>query len=68
MTMKEACLYVLQTQRNRGREHRRVHSHEVCGKLTDSEWSAVVTSQKKTFRKGKTFAYTARWKDYNVKN
>ena len=67
MTMKEACNYVKTAQLTRGREHRRVHSHEVCGKLTDSEWLSIVTRQKKTFAKGKTFAHTARWKDHHEK-
>lgn len=65
--MKEACLYVEQARKNRGREHRRVHSHEVCGRLTDSEWLSVVTRQKKTFAKGKRFAHTARWNDHHEK-
>jgi len=38
----------------------------VCGGLTDNEWNAVVTRQKTSFAKGKSFAYTARWKDYSV--
>ena len=65
--MKELCLYSKQQQQNRGREHRRVHSHQVCGRLTDKEWSAVVTRQKTTFAKGKTFAHTARWNDHHEK-
>jgi len=38
----------------------------VCGGLTDNEWNAVVTRQKTSFAKGKSFAYTARWNDYKV--
>jgi hypothetical protein len=51
--MKEACLYVKQARKDRGREHRRVHSHQVCGRLTDKEWFAVVTRQKTTFANNK---------------
>ena len=62
--MKEACLYVKQAQKNRGREHRRAHSHEKCSGLTDIEYNAVVTRQKSTFAKGKSYAYTARWRAF----
>ena len=64
MTMKEACHYVKQTQINNGREHRRAHSHEKCSGLTDKEYNAVITSQKSTFAKGKSYAYTARWRAF----
>ena len=56
--MKEACNYVKQEQQKRGREHRRAHSHEKCSGLTDIEYNAVVTRQKSTFAKGKSYAYT----------
>ena len=62
--MKEACRYVKQTQQNRGREHRRAHSHEKCSGLTDIEYNSVVTRQKSTFAKGKSYAYTARWRAF----
>ena len=65
-SMKEACKAMIDARRNRAREHRLKHSHEVCGGLTDNEWNAVVTRQKTSFAKGKSFAYTARWKDYSV--
>lgn len=64
MTMKEACNYVRQEQQKRGREHRRAHSHEKCSGLTDKEYNAVITSQKSTFAKGKSYAYTARWRAF----
>jgi len=64
--MKELCLYVKQARKDRARGHRLKHSHEVCSGLTDNEWNAVVTRQKTSFAKGKSFAYTARWKDYSV--
>lgn len=62
--MKELCDYAKQAQRNRGREHRRAHSHEKCSGLTDIEYNAVVTRQKSTFAKGKSYAYTARWRAF----
>ena len=65
-SMKEACQAMMDMRRNRARGHRLKHSHEVCGGLTDNEWNAVVTRQKTSFSKGKSFAYTARWKDYSV--
>ena len=65
-SMKEACQAMMDMRRNRARGHRLKHSHEVCGGLTDNEWNAVVTRQKTLFAKGKSFAYTARWKDYSV--
>ena len=65
-SMKEACQTMIDMRRNRARGHRLKHSHEVCSGLTDSEWNAVVTKQKSSFAKGKSFAYTARWKDYSV--
>jgi hypothetical protein len=61
-SMKEACQAMMDMRRNRARGHRLKHSHEVCGGLTDNEWNAVVTRQKTSFAKGKSFAYTARWK------
>ena len=64
--MKEACQTMIDTRRNRARGHRLKHSHEVCSGLTNDEWNAVVTRQKTSFAKGKSFAYTARWKDYSV--
>ena len=64
MTMKEACNYVKQEQQKRGREHRRAHSHEKCSGLTDKEYNAVITSQKSTFAKGKSYAYTTRWRAF----
>ena len=65
--MKELCLYSKQQQQNRGREHRRAHSHQKCSGLTNDEWNGLVTSQKASFRKGKSFAYTGRWRDYSIK-
>ena len=62
--MKELCDYAKQAQKNRGREHRRAHSHEKCSGLTDIEYNAVVTRQKSTFAKGKSYAYTARWRAF----
>lgn len=62
--MKELCAYAKQTQKNRGREHRRAHSHEKCSGLTDKEYNAMVTRQKSTFAKGKSYAYTARWRAF----
>jgi hypothetical protein len=65
--MKELCLYVKQARKNRARGHRLKHSHEkLCSGLTDKEWNAVVTKQKSSFAKGKSFAYTARWNDYSI--
>jgi hypothetical protein len=64
--MKEACQAMMDTRKNRARGHRLKHSHQVCGGLTDDEWNKVVTRQKSSFRKGKSFAYTARWNDYKV--
>jgi len=52
--MKELCLYAKQTRQNRGG-------------LTNDEWNGLVTSQKASFRKGKSFAYTGRWRDYSIK-
>lgn len=67
MTMKEACQTMIDARRNRARGHRLKHSHEkLCSGLTDKEWNAVVTKQKSSFAKGKSFAYTARWNDYKV--
>jgi hypothetical protein len=65
MTMKEACEYVAKNNKTRGMEHRRIHLHEVCGSLTDDEWSSIITRQKTTFAKSKTFACTARWNDHH---
>ena len=65
--MKEACKAMIDARRNRARGHRLKHSHEVCGGLTDNEWNGLVTSQKASFRKGKSFAYTGRWRDYSIK-
>jgi hypothetical protein len=62
--MKELCAYAKQQQQKRGREHRRAHSHEKCSGLTDIEYNAVVTRQKSTFAKGKSYAYTARWRAF----
>ena len=64
--MKELCLYAKQARKDRARGHRLKHSHEVCSGLTDNECNAVVTRQKTSFAKGKSFAYTARWNDYKV--
>jgi hypothetical protein len=65
--MKEACQAMIDARRNRARGHRLKHSHEkLCSGLTDNEWNAVVTRQKTSFAKGKSFAYTARWNDYKV--
>jgi len=65
--MKEACQAMIDMRRNRARGHRLKHSHEkLCSGLTDNEWNAVVTRQKTSFAKGKSFAYTARWNDYKV--
>ena len=44
-----------------------VPTHIKSGRLTDKEWFAVVTRQKTTFAKGKTFAHTARWNDHHEK-
>ena len=65
MTMKEACDYLENSRKSQSLEHRRKHSHEVCGGLTDQEWSSIVTRQKRTFAKSKTFAHTARWIDHH---
>ena len=69
LTMKQACLYVEQAQKNRASEHRRKHAHDGrCSGLTDAEYNRVRISGKKSYSaKARKFTHNRMWKDYTKK-
>ena len=63
LTMKQACLYVKQAQKNRAAEHRRKHAHDGrCSGLTDSEYKKCTVNQKSNFPKARKFTHNRMWK------
>jgi len=66
MTMKEACVYVVQKRKADAVQHRKtVTQGEYCSGLTAKEYRKVRTKSKGAGSKGRSFSHTRLWNHYH---